>query len=213
MLMFPTNTDFPTPLTRIQRVELKSWRRSLIRRGFWWSSRTEINKTSHRLTQQIPLLTVFSFYNPSVHQLKEESRMWSRHTLGYHNLKWRRFWPAPWGGSLKMQDMEGSQSQKDEQSMTQSHRHRCSDGAWAWHWPWEAGCHVQSVRTGQQLWRCSEDYTVYKHTMLWTWTKNWWKWYILCRMYFYHIKNQGSDFMVIKKWHNFLDVRTINKSF
>lgn len=70
------------------------------------------------------------------------------------------------GGSLKMQDMEGSQSQKDEQSMTQSHRHRCSDGAWAWHWPWEAGCHVQSVRTGQQLWRCSEDYTVYKHTML-----------------------------------------------
>lgn len=35
--------------------------------------------------------------------------------------------------------------------------------------------------------------------------------YVVC--IFYHIKNQGSDFMAIKKWHNFLDVRTINKSF
>lgn len=40
MLMFPTSTDFPTPRRRMQRVELRSWRRSLMSRGFWWSSRT-----------------------------------------------------------------------------------------------------------------------------------------------------------------------------
>lgn len=46
MLMFPTSTDFPTPRMRMQRVELKSWRRSLMSRGFWWSSRTGMHKNT-----------------------------------------------------------------------------------------------------------------------------------------------------------------------
>ena len=55
MLIFPTRTDFPTPLIRMQRVELRSWRRSLIRRGFWWSSRTGTNKNKNNpLIQTTP---------------------------------------------------------------------------------------------------------------------------------------------------------------
>lgn len=42
MLMLPTSTHFPTSRMRMQRVELRSRSRSLMSRGFCWSSRTEL---------------------------------------------------------------------------------------------------------------------------------------------------------------------------
>uniref|UniRef100_A0A0E9WEA6 Uncharacterized protein n=1 Tax=Anguilla anguilla TaxID=7936 RepID=A0A0E9WEA6_ANGAN len=47
--MFPTSTHFPTSRIRIQRVELRSWRRSLMRRGFCWSSSTFLTIFSRTL--------------------------------------------------------------------------------------------------------------------------------------------------------------------
>lgn len=54
ILMLPTNTDFPTPLMSIQRVELRSCRRSLINRGLYWSSITgKQNKPNTILVDRI----------------------------------------------------------------------------------------------------------------------------------------------------------------
>lgn len=76
ILMFPTSTDFPTPRINMHSAELSSWRRSLIRRGLYWSSRTSSgNLETH--VRILAFLLHFTFILKS----------WKADPLSFYNLK------------------------------------------------------------------------------------------------------------------------------